>query len=208
MFLQSFQDQQHLFHYIECVYGVGCYFVSGTLSVLRIQPSLLSCAHCIRTSQLTVLTTGENEVFCSFFFKLFISGIFSQFTAAIKGFQLYFCRYHLQALRHLAVLAAEPRLLVPVDVDNLKPCYALLEVTYKVNWGKVAFQNSVKMCIPKQSYLQHANIYLVHQVILSVLNTRRQALLWDPNTGNTVHQIHTNIIYPVAFGSLLIILIL
>lgn len=41
--------------------------------------------------------------------------------------------YHLQALRHLAVLAAEPRLLVPVDVDSLKPCYALLEVTYKVS---------------------------------------------------------------------------
>uniref|UniRef100_A0A7N8Y197 Anaphase-promoting complex subunit 1 n=1 Tax=Mastacembelus armatus TaxID=205130 RepID=A0A7N8Y197_9TELE len=40
-------------------------------------------------------------------------------------------RYHLQALRHLAVLAAEPRLLVPVDVDSLKPCYALLEVTYR-----------------------------------------------------------------------------
>uniref|UniRef100_A0A8C1PZ27 Anaphase-promoting complex subunit 1 n=1 Tax=Cyprinus carpio TaxID=7962 RepID=A0A8C1PZ27_CYPCA len=40
-------------------------------------------------------------------------------------------RYHLQALRHLAVLAAEPRLLVPVDVDTLKPCYALLDVTYK-----------------------------------------------------------------------------
>uniref|UniRef100_A0A3P9N0J1 Anaphase-promoting complex subunit 1 n=1 Tax=Poecilia reticulata TaxID=8081 RepID=A0A3P9N0J1_POERE len=40
-------------------------------------------------------------------------------------------RYHLQALRHLAVLAAEPRLIVPVDVDSLKPCYALLEVTYK-----------------------------------------------------------------------------
>ncbi|KAL2083271.1 hypothetical protein ACEWY4_021044 [Coilia grayii] len=40
-------------------------------------------------------------------------------------------RYHLQALRHLAVLAAEPRLLVPVDVDTLKPCHALLDVTYK-----------------------------------------------------------------------------
>ncbi|KAM9365814.1 anaphase-promoting complex subunit 1 isoform 2-T3 [Pholidichthys leucotaenia] len=40
-------------------------------------------------------------------------------------------RYHLQALRHLVVLAAEPRLLVPVDVDSLKPCYSLLEVTYK-----------------------------------------------------------------------------
>ncbi|XP_046885397.1 LOW QUALITY PROTEIN: anaphase-promoting complex subunit 1 [Hypomesus transpacificus] len=40
-------------------------------------------------------------------------------------------RYHLQALRHLGVLATEPRLLVPVDVDTLKPCYALLDVTYK-----------------------------------------------------------------------------
>ncbi|XP_029418328.1 anaphase-promoting complex subunit 1-like [Nannospalax galili] len=41
------------------------------------------------------------------------------------------CGYHLQALRHLYVLAAEPRLLVPVDVDTNTPCYALLEVTYK-----------------------------------------------------------------------------
>ncbi|XP_026535928.1 anaphase-promoting complex subunit 1 [Notechis scutatus] len=40
-------------------------------------------------------------------------------------------RYHLQALRHLYVLAAEPRLLVPVDVDTDTPCYALLEVTYQ-----------------------------------------------------------------------------
>uniref|UniRef100_A0A7M4EZL1 Anaphase-promoting complex subunit 1 n=1 Tax=Crocodylus porosus TaxID=8502 RepID=A0A7M4EZL1_CROPO len=40
-------------------------------------------------------------------------------------------RYHLQALRHLYVLAAEPRLLVPVDVDTNTPCYALLEVTFK-----------------------------------------------------------------------------
>ncbi|KAM8947728.1 anaphase-promoting complex subunit 1 isoform 2-T2 [Pelodytes ibericus] len=40
-------------------------------------------------------------------------------------------RYHLQALRHLYVLAAEPRLLVPVDVDTNSPCYVLLEVTYK-----------------------------------------------------------------------------
>ncbi|XP_054840642.1 anaphase-promoting complex subunit 1 [Eublepharis macularius] len=40
-------------------------------------------------------------------------------------------RYHLQALRHLYVLAAEPRLLVPMDVDTDTPCYALLEVTYR-----------------------------------------------------------------------------
>ncbi|XP_073484146.1 anaphase-promoting complex subunit 1 [Aquarana catesbeiana] len=46
-------------------------------------------------------------------------------------------RYHLQALRHLYVLAAEPRLLVPVDVDTNTPCYVLLEVTYKgTQWYK------------------------------------------------------------------------
>ncbi|XP_068590515.1 anaphase-promoting complex subunit 1 isoform X2 [Cebidichthys violaceus] len=55
-------------------------------------------------------------------------------------------RYHLQALRHLAVLAAEPRLLVPVDVDSLKPCYALLEVTYKeTKWYK---ETTVELMAP------------------------------------------------------------
>ncbi|MEQ2262531.1 Anaphase-promoting complex subunit 1, partial [Xenotaenia resolanae] len=55
-------------------------------------------------------------------------------------------RYHLQALRHLAVLAAEPRLLVPVDVDSLKPCYALLEVTYKAT--KWYNQTTVELMAP------------------------------------------------------------
>ncbi|KAM8859323.1 anaphase-promoting complex subunit 1 isoform 2-T2 [Spinachia spinachia] len=55
-------------------------------------------------------------------------------------------RYHLQALRHLAVLAAEPRLLVPVDVDSLKPCYALLEVTYReTKWYK---ETTVELMAP------------------------------------------------------------
>uniref|UniRef100_A0A3Q2CTV5 Anaphase-promoting complex subunit 1 n=1 Tax=Cyprinodon variegatus TaxID=28743 RepID=A0A3Q2CTV5_CYPVA len=55
-------------------------------------------------------------------------------------------RYHLQALRHLAVLAAEPRLLVPVDVDSLKPCYALLEVTFKGSkWYK---ETTVELMAP------------------------------------------------------------
>uniref|UniRef100_A0A8C7Z098 Anaphase-promoting complex subunit 1 n=1 Tax=Oryzias sinensis TaxID=183150 RepID=A0A8C7Z098_9TELE len=55
-------------------------------------------------------------------------------------------RYHLQALRHLAVLAAEPRLLVPVDVDSLKPCYVLLEVTYKdTKWYK---ETTVELMAP------------------------------------------------------------
>lgn len=56
------------------------------------------------------------------------------FTVILKLIvYVFFLRYHLQALRHLCVLAAEPRLLVPVDVDTLEPCYALLDVTYKVH---------------------------------------------------------------------------
>ena len=41
-------------------------------------------------------------------------------------------RYHLQAFRHLYVLAAEPRVLVPREVDTGLACYAPLEVTLKV----------------------------------------------------------------------------
>lgn len=68
---------------------------------------------------------------------------------------LYFCvccSYHLQALRHLAVLAAEPRLLVPVDVDSLKPCYALLEVTYKVR-----LQETCTNLIPVNDHQVHVS---------------------------------------------------
>jgi len=40
-------------------------------------------------------------------------------------------RYHLQAFRHLYVLAAEPRVLVPREVDTNKACHVPLEVTLK-----------------------------------------------------------------------------
>ncbi|XP_041352756.1 anaphase-promoting complex subunit 1-like [Gigantopelta aegis] len=40
-------------------------------------------------------------------------------------------RYHLQAFRHLYVLAAEPRVVLPRDVDSGKPCYVPLEIRFK-----------------------------------------------------------------------------
>ncbi|XP_011495610.1 PREDICTED: anaphase-promoting complex subunit 1 [Ceratosolen solmsi marchali] len=40
-------------------------------------------------------------------------------------------RYHLQALRHFYVLATEPRLLLPKDIDNGKFCYAKVRLTYQ-----------------------------------------------------------------------------
>lgn len=39
-------------------------------------------------------------------------------------------RYHLQALRHLYVLATEPRLLLPRDIDTSRLCYATLRLTF------------------------------------------------------------------------------
>lgn len=40
-------------------------------------------------------------------------------------------RYHLQALRHLYVLAAEPRLLIPVDVDTGRLCQVHVTLKFK-----------------------------------------------------------------------------
>ncbi|XP_046750016.1 anaphase-promoting complex subunit 1 [Diprion similis] len=40
-------------------------------------------------------------------------------------------RYHLQALRHLYVLAAEPRLLLPRDIDTGRLCYAMVHLTFQ-----------------------------------------------------------------------------
>ncbi|KAA8583561.1 hypothetical protein FQN60_014769 [Etheostoma spectabile] len=73
--------------------------------------------------------------------------------------------YHLQALRHLAVLAAEPRLLVPVDVDSLKPCYALLEVTYKV---KVKGPRYWELSVDLSKETQHLKSILSRDGVLYV----------------------------------------
>ncbi|CAB3997180.1 Anaphase-promoting complex subunit 1 [Paramuricea clavata] len=40
-------------------------------------------------------------------------------------------RCHLQALRHLYVLAVEPRLIIPRDVDTKEACYVPVEITLK-----------------------------------------------------------------------------
>uniref|UniRef100_UPI00358F4E60 anaphase-promoting complex subunit 1 isoform X2 n=1 Tax=Myxine glutinosa TaxID=7769 RepID=UPI00358F4E60 len=55
-----------------------------------------------------------------------LCALYPQFPAQSKD-----NRYHLQALRHLYVLACEPRLLIPVNVDTGVPCYAPVAVTYK-----------------------------------------------------------------------------
>ncbi|KAK2520245.1 Anapc1 [Columba guinea] len=69
-------------------------------------------------------------------------------------------RYHLQALRHLYVLAAEPRLLTPVDVDSNTPCYALIEVTYKgTQWYAEATEELMApMLLPELHLLKQIKV--------------------------------------------------
>ncbi|XP_076677551.1 anaphase promoting complex subunit 1 isoform X2 [Andrena cerasifolii] len=42
-------------------------------------------------------------------------------------------RYHLQALRHLYVLAAEPRVVLPKDIDSGQYCYAAVHLTFETD---------------------------------------------------------------------------
>ncbi|XP_077996954.1 anaphase-promoting complex subunit 1-like [Glandiceps talaboti] len=69
-------------------------------------------------------------------------------------------RYHLQALRHLYVLAAEPRLILPRDVDTNKPCYARLEVIFKETvWYKELKIDMMAPCIiPELNLLKQINV--------------------------------------------------
>ncbi|CAK8684094.1 unnamed protein product [Clavelina lepadiformis] len=65
-------------------------------------------------------------------------------------------RYHLQAFRHLYVMAVEKRLLVPIDVATKRPCYTQVAIQYL----PTAYNNSptIKMIapcmLPEATYLQ------------------------------------------------------
>ncbi|XP_030854571.1 anaphase-promoting complex subunit 1 [Strongylocentrotus purpuratus] len=72
-----------------------------------------------------------------------ITSLFPCFPGNSKG-----NRYHLQALRHLYVLAAEPRLILPKDVETGKPCYVPLEVTLKESeWHDETILKLMAPCI-------------------------------------------------------------
>ncbi|CAL4136333.1 unnamed protein product [Meganyctiphanes norvegica] len=64
-------------------------------------------------------------------------------------------RYHLQALRHLYVLAAEPRLLVPVDVDSGHLCRANVLVKFKDTdqYKCESYETMAPMMLPELSKL-------------------------------------------------------
>ena len=53
-------------------------------------------------------------------------------------------RYHLQALRHLYVLAAEPRLLIPKDVKTGKAVFAHVNLEFSETMWYPGFQLKIK----------------------------------------------------------------
>ncbi|ELT93542.1 hypothetical protein CAPTEDRAFT_175155 [Capitella teleta] len=60
-------------------------------------------------------------------------------------------RYHLQALRHLYVLAAEPRLLLPRDVDTGLPCYVPLQISFQSceNYAEQSYKVMAPCLLPE-----------------------------------------------------------
>ena len=76
-------------------------------------------------------------------------------------FLFYNLRYHLQALRHLYVLAAEKRILVPVDVDSQDGCYVPVEIEFKPDpsyLGPTTFQFMAPCMLPDLNLLSKVTI--------------------------------------------------
>ncbi|XP_060071238.1 anaphase-promoting complex subunit 1-like isoform X2 [Ylistrum balloti] len=69
-------------------------------------------------------------------------------------------RYHLQALRHLYVMAADPRLVLPRDVDTGHPCYVPMEVKFKDTdvYRNVSFSTSAPCLLPELDIIEEVKI--------------------------------------------------
>ena len=67
-------------------------------------------------------------------------------------------RYHLQALRHLYVLATQPRLLMPIEMPNMQPCYTNLQVVFN-NAENSSFQLRAPCLLPELRFLQRVQLF-------------------------------------------------
>ncbi|KAK3580765.1 hypothetical protein CHS0354_023054 [Potamilus streckersoni] len=69
-------------------------------------------------------------------------------------------RYHLQAFRHLYVLAAESRIMLPRDVDTGYACYVPLEIRYKdtKDYKNVSYETSAPCILPDLDLIEEIKI--------------------------------------------------
>ena len=115
----------------------------------------------------------------------------SRFTVKHHKCGFLFCpfRYHLQAFRHLYVLAAEPRVLVPREVDTNKACHVPLEVTLKVGARLFTFSRVIIM----HNYYYN-EVFLTRQSLCELsLGARRSSL--NPSSPNINMQILLTVLH-------------
>lgn len=69
-------------------------------------------------------------------------------------------RYHLQAFRHLYVLATEARVVLPRDVDSGEPCYVPLEIRFKdtEDYCGEVFRTSAPTLLPELDKIEEVKI--------------------------------------------------
>lgn len=67
-------------------------------------------------------------------------------------------RYHLQALRHLYVLATQPRLLMPLEMPSMQPCYTNLQVVFN-DKNNSSFQLRAPCLMPELRFLQRVQLF-------------------------------------------------
>lgn len=69
-------------------------------------------------------------------------------------------RYHLQAFRHLYVLATEARVVLPRDVDSGEPCYVPLEIRFKdtADYCGEVFRTSAPTLLPELDKIEEVKI--------------------------------------------------
>ncbi|XP_029649484.1 anaphase-promoting complex subunit 1-like [Octopus sinensis] len=69
-------------------------------------------------------------------------------------------RYHLQAFRHLYVLAAEPRVLIPENVISRQPCYVPVEIRFNDTkfYKNVCYTTMAPCLIPELNLLKEVKI--------------------------------------------------
>ncbi|KAK5650992.1 hypothetical protein RI129_002021 [Pyrocoelia pectoralis] len=113
---------------------------TGNLEIIRIVRHL---RRRVGISSSTVVTYGSHMAIHMALGLLFLGGgrftlsnspasVAALICAFYPKFPTHSCdnRYHLQAFRHLYVLAVEPRLIIPKDVGTSRICYARLKVVH------------------------------------------------------------------------------
>lgn len=122
--------------------------VALALAVVMAGTGDLECLRCLRalhhgsSGKGSLATYGDHLARHMALGFLFMGGGMLTFSTTQEATAALFCAlypiwptspgdnaYHLQIFRHLYVLAAESRLLVPCDIDTMRPCYLPVTVT-------------------------------------------------------------------------------